>query len=184
MTQTEVPIEVELRGLYKAHYRFQFLSAGFQLGLFALVEKEPGLAVREIAARLDLKEQPTRILLLGCTVFGLLCKDGEGYHTTPLSKPLTANFDESPASNIPWEQHGKSPQLLLPHNNGFGEPFVQAERCTGEIINVRAVAEQTVRRGRQDKRPDLGELDVFQCSAKGFGRLGPHEGHSESVQVR
>ncbi|MFE5125611.1 methyltransferase [Streptomyces sp. NPDC056669] len=106
MTQTEVPIEVELRGLYKAHYRFQFLSAGFQLGLFALVEKEPGLAVREIAARLDLKEQPTRILLLGCTVFGLLRKDGEGYRTTPLSKPLTANFDESPASNIPWEQHG------------------------------------------------------------------------------
>ncbi|GAA3357904.1 hypothetical protein GCM10017744_030370 [Streptomyces antimycoticus] len=106
MTQTEVPIDVELRGLYKAHYRFQFLSAGFQLGLFALVEKEPGLAVREIAARLDLKEQPTRILLLGCTVFGLLHKDGEGYHTTPLSKPLTANFDEAPASNIPWEQHG------------------------------------------------------------------------------
>ncbi|MFD0446959.1 methyltransferase dimerization domain-containing protein [Streptomyces indonesiensis] len=84
MTQAEVPIEVELRGLYKAHYRFQFLSAAFQLGLFALVEKEPGLAVGEIATRLGLKEQPTRILLLGCTVFGLLDKKGDSYYITPL----------------------------------------------------------------------------------------------------
>lgn len=106
MARTEGPIEAELRGLYKAHYRFQFLSAAFQLGLFALMEKEPGLTVREIAARLGLREQPTRILLLGCTVFSLLRKDGDGYHNTPLSKPLSANFDEAPAANILWEQQG------------------------------------------------------------------------------
>ncbi|MEV7420745.1 methyltransferase [Streptomyces sp. NPDC089919] len=106
MTQTEIPIEVQLRPLYKAHYRFQILSAAFQLGLFTLLDQEPGIGMKDIALRLGLKEQPTRILLLGCTTLGLLHKDGAGYRNTELTKPLSANFDESPASFLPWEQQG------------------------------------------------------------------------------
>jgi ubiquinone/menaquinone biosynthesis C-methylase UbiE len=106
MAPTPRPIEVELRPLYKAHYRFQFLSAAFQFGLFTVLEQEPGLALPEIAVRIGLNEQPARILLLGCTTIGLLRKEGDGYHNTPLTRPLAANPDESPATFIPWEHQG------------------------------------------------------------------------------
>lgn len=106
MAPTAKPIEVELRPLYKAHYRFQFLSAAFQFGLFTILEQEPGIAMPDIAARVGLKEQPTRILLLGCTTMGLLRRENGGYYNTPLTQPLADNLDESPAAFIPWEQQG------------------------------------------------------------------------------
>ncbi|MEK8142933.1 methyltransferase [Streptomyces sp. M10(2022)] len=106
MTDIQQPIEVELRPLYKAHYRFQFLSAAFQLGLFTALEQEPGLGMKDIAVRLGLNEQPTRILLLGCTVMQLVRKEDGGYHNTALTKPLSTGFDESPAAFIPWEHQG------------------------------------------------------------------------------
>lgn len=93
----------EMRSIYHAHYRFQYLSAAFQFGLFTLLADEPGITRTTIADRLELEEQPTRVLLLGCTAFGLLDKDGEGYCNTALSEPLAANVDQVPAAFVPFE---------------------------------------------------------------------------------
>ncbi|MDT0344052.1 methyltransferase [Streptomyces litchfieldiae] len=97
--------EAELRPLYKAHYRFQFLSAGFRSGLFTLLAAHPGLTRAEIAKRLEMDEQPTRVLLLGCTVAGLVSKDGDGYFITAISEPLAADVTDLPGAFVPFEHH-------------------------------------------------------------------------------
>lgn len=94
-----------LRSLFFGHYRFQYLSAAFELGLFTTLSREPGLTRGEIAQRLELDEQPARILLLGCASVGLVRKDGTRYFLTPVSEPLTKNLDEVPAVSVPWQQH-------------------------------------------------------------------------------
>ena len=98
------PIE-PLRELFYAHYRFQYLSAGYRLGLFELLGRQPGLTHPEIAARLELQPQPARILLLGCTSAGLLRKDDDRYWNSPVAAPLAASPTEVPAAFVPWEQH-------------------------------------------------------------------------------
>lgn len=106
MQRADASASTALRPYIKAHYHFQFLSAAFRFGLFSILEKDPGLTVKDIAVRLGLKEQPTRILLLGCTATGLLDKDGDGYHNTALTRPLAENLDQAPAAYIPWESQG------------------------------------------------------------------------------
>ena len=98
------PMEA-LRSLYYGHYRFQFLSAAFQFGLFALLAREPGLTRADIAKRLELQDQPARILLLGCAAIDLVRKDGDRYYNTAISEPLATNLEEVPAAFVPWEQH-------------------------------------------------------------------------------
>lgn len=94
-----------LRELLYAHYRFQYLSAAFQFGLFELLGRDPGLRRADIAKLLEIEDQPARILLLGCTWAGLLRKDGDRYYNTPISEPLAGRLDDVPAVFIPWEQH-------------------------------------------------------------------------------
>ncbi|AZS70038.1 methyltransferase [Streptomyces lydicus] len=106
MTELKKPDEVGLRPHYKAHYHFQFLSAAFRFGLFDILEKEPGTTLTGISERLGLEQQPTRILLLGCTATGLVRKEGDGYHNTPLTQPLGERPGHVPATYIPWETHG------------------------------------------------------------------------------
>ncbi|MGY0231515.1 methyltransferase [Longispora urticae] len=94
-----------LRELFYAHYRFQYLSAACEFGLFALLGKEPGLTRAEIAARLGIEDQPARILLLGCASAGLVRKDGERFHNTEVAAPLAGSLEDVPAAFVPWEQH-------------------------------------------------------------------------------
>jgi SAM-dependent methyltransferase len=94
-----------LRELFYAHYRFQYLSAGYRLGLFELLAGQPGLTHLEIAARLDLGAQPARILLLGCTSAGLLRKDDGRYWNSAVAEPLATRPTDVPAAFVPWEQH-------------------------------------------------------------------------------
>jgi SAM-dependent methyltransferase len=90
---------------YHAHYRFQYLNAAFQLGLFMLLNEEPGSTRADIARRLGLQEQPARILLLGSTAFGLLRKDGDHYYNTPISEFFSMKTDQVPAAFIPFQQY-------------------------------------------------------------------------------
>jgi ubiquinone/menaquinone biosynthesis C-methylase UbiE len=78
-------------------YYFQYLAAAIELDLFTLLSREPGLTRQGIASRLDLQENPTRILLLGCGSIGLLRKEGDRYYNAPaadrfLSKDRPGNF--------------------------------------------------------------------------------------------
>ncbi|MCC8244953.1 acetylserotonin O-methyltransferase [Saccharothrix luteola] len=94
-----------LRSLFYAHYRFQYLSAAYQLGLFALLASRPGATRADIGRQLGLEDQPTRILMLGCTAFDLVHKDGDRYFNSKLAEPLATNNDQVPAAFVPWEQH-------------------------------------------------------------------------------
>ncbi|MGW6580469.1 methyltransferase [Streptomyces globisporus] len=93
-----------LRELFYGHYRFQYLSAACQFGLFELLGREPGITRKEVAERLGIQEQPARILLLGCTSAGLLRKEEDRYFNTPVSEPLAGKLDDIPAAFVPWEQ--------------------------------------------------------------------------------
>ncbi|KAA2262744.1 methyltransferase domain-containing protein [Solihabitans fulvus] len=88
-----------------AHYRFQFLSAGFESGLFEALAKQPGMTKAEIGAKLGLAEQPTRVLLLGLTAFGLTSKAGDAYRNTAVVTPLTGDNDPIAAALVPYHQH-------------------------------------------------------------------------------
>jgi ubiquinone/menaquinone biosynthesis C-methylase UbiE len=103
MDLSEMPVETQLEVLLENHYRLQFLVAACQVGLFAALENEPGLTVKDVAQRVGLQEQPTRILILGCTANGLLRKEGESYFNTPLTKAVSGNYEGSPASFITRE---------------------------------------------------------------------------------
>lgn len=94
-----------LRELFYAHYRFQYLAAACEFGLFELLGRDPGLTREEIATRLGVENQPARILLLGVTSAGLLRKEGDRYFNTPVSEPLAGKLDDVPAAFVPWEQH-------------------------------------------------------------------------------
>ncbi|CAM4349107.1 methyltransferase [Nocardiopsis rhodophaea] len=70
---------------------FQALNAGCELGLFALLNGEPGLTEEEIASRLDLRPRPTRILLLATTALRLTSLDGGRYRNAELIDSLFAD---------------------------------------------------------------------------------------------
>lgn len=70
------------------HIYFQTLSAAVRLDLFTLLARRGTLTRAEIAAALGIAEKPARILLLGCTALGLLCKVGERYGNAPLAAQL------------------------------------------------------------------------------------------------
>src|SRR5438874_5168691 len=70
------------------HIFFQTLSAAVELDLFSLLAKHKSMTREEIAQTLKCADQPTRILLLGCTALGLLSKRGASYSNTLLSQRL------------------------------------------------------------------------------------------------
>lgn len=53
----------------------------------------------------------------------------------------------SPSGRIPREQYSEPSKLLLPYSKGFYELFIGTERVACKVINIRTVAEQTVRHG-------------------------------------
>lgn len=57
---------------------FQMLNAGCELGLFRLLDKQPGITFDEIAEQLGLRPRPTQILLLGTTALGLTVRTDDG----------------------------------------------------------------------------------------------------------
>lgn len=105
MGNTQAGPAEELHEILLAHYRFQFLSAGFESGLFEALAEKPGLKKAEIAEKLGLAEQPARILLLGLTAFGLVRKDGDGYTNTAIVEPLTGDKDPVAKALVPYHQH-------------------------------------------------------------------------------
>lgn len=116
--QTPVPsgyghqiLPPELESILHGHYRFQFLNAAHSFGLFALLGAEPGLTRAQIADRLHLANQPTRILLLGCTATGLLRKDGDRYLLTEVSGSLASKPEDAPSALVAWEQAVSYPSM-------------------------------------------------------------------------
>ncbi len=82
MTLPSSEAETRLQWVFGGHILFQTLRTAVQLGIFDLLEREGPLTRQEIAARLELAEQPVRIVLLGLSATGILTKDGERYANT------------------------------------------------------------------------------------------------------
>jgi hypothetical protein len=74
--------------VFGGHIFFQTLRTAVQLDLFTLLAKDGPLTRQEIAKKLDIAEQPMRIVVLGLTVCGLLRKDGTSYTNSPLAQTL------------------------------------------------------------------------------------------------
>ena len=74
--------------VFGGHIFFQTLRTAVKLDLFTLLEDYGSLTRPEIQERLDIDEQPARILLLGCAAAGLLRKNGERYSNTVLARQL------------------------------------------------------------------------------------------------
>src|SRR5262245_60021058 len=67
---------------------FQMLHAGCELGLFTLLERQPGLTAEDIADRLGLQSRPAHILLLGATALRLTTCDAGKYRNGDLLEGL------------------------------------------------------------------------------------------------
>ena len=72
----------ELWKLVYTSFRFPFMHAAMRLELFTLLKNRPGCSLDEITAELGLQERAGHVLLLGCCAFGLVRKEGDGYHNT------------------------------------------------------------------------------------------------------
>lgn len=91
--------ESAILDLFLGMYYFQFLAAAVELDLFTLLSRSPGLTRAEIAERLELENQPARILLLGCGAVGLLRKEGDRYFNTSGAERFFSK--ENPANMVP-----------------------------------------------------------------------------------
>lgn len=68
--------------LLYGHSAFQSLYAGFELGLFELLFRQPDLSKAEIGQHLQLEDYPTKALLLGLTALKLIQKVGDQYRNS------------------------------------------------------------------------------------------------------
>lgn len=74
--------------VFGGHVYFQTLRTAIQLGIFDLIEESGPLDRKEIAQKLNLQEQPVRIILLGLTSLGFLKKRGSRYSNKYIARLL------------------------------------------------------------------------------------------------
>ena len=74
--------------VFGGHIFFETMRTGVQLDLFSLLAQEGPMTRKELAERLDLQDQPLRILLLGLVATGLLRKRGSRYSCTWIARQL------------------------------------------------------------------------------------------------
>jgi len=95
------------------HTAFQLLWAGVTLGLFSLLSKSPGATSDDIATKLGLEQQPTRILLVGLTALKLIKKEGDAYRNAHLTEQmLIPEKAGSAAPILGWQAHIVYPGLI------------------------------------------------------------------------
>ena len=88
------------------HTAFQLLWAGVQLGVFALLSKQPGLSRVEITGKIGIQEQPAKILLTGLAALRLVVKEGDAYRNAGIVEELLS--PDSPGNMIDvlgWQHH-------------------------------------------------------------------------------
>lgn len=95
------------------HTAFQLLWAGVKLDLYSLLSKEPGLNLQEIGSRIQLKEYPCRVLLIGLTSLGLIKKQDDGYSNADLTeKMLVKGKPDCFAPVLGWQAEIVYPGLV------------------------------------------------------------------------
>lgn len=88
------------------HTAFQLLWAGVQLDVFDALSKTPNMTRDEIAAKIGLKPQPSRILMTGLAALKLVQKDGERFRNAPIAeKLLTRASPDNMIDVLGWQAH-------------------------------------------------------------------------------
>ena len=135
------------------HTAFALLWAGVELGLYALLEEEPGLTLEAIAKRLSIEHQPARILLTGLTALKILTKQKDRYFNARLTGVMLAgDLDESPAGVLGWQARIVYPGLLdftqaLKENRNVG---LQRFPGTGNTLYERLTSHPELEQTFQD----------------------------------
>ncbi|WP_328940696.1 acetylserotonin O-methyltransferase [Streptomyces sp. NBC_00250] len=93
MTEPSATALDDLWNMVYGSFRFPFLHAAQRLELFTFLKERPGSTLEEITAELGLEERAGHVLLLGCSAFDLVRKDGEGYHNTAATDLLAGDPD-------------------------------------------------------------------------------------------
>ena len=83
-TQELIPSVHDFTLCSMGHSAFQYLYAGFELGVFELLANSPGLSEAKIARGIRLGCIPGRCLVFGLTSLGFLAKEGSGYLNSSL----------------------------------------------------------------------------------------------------
>jgi tRNA A58 N-methylase Trm61 len=92
-------LDIERLALIAAgHSAFQLLWAGVELNVFDILSKNPGLSKMQIAEKIGLEAQPTRILLTGLTALKLLVKEKDSYRNAAIVQQLLVR--DSPQSLV------------------------------------------------------------------------------------
>lgn len=95
------------------HSAFQLLWAGVKLDLYTTLSKEPGLEPHEIAHRIELKDYPCRVLLIGLTALGILKKEQEKYFNADLTEKMMVKGKPGYfAPILGWQAHIVYPGLV------------------------------------------------------------------------
>lgn len=123
--------EIDYDGLMlisEGHAAFQVLWAAVELGVFKALSEQPGMTREQIAARLELQEQPIRILMVGLASLGLVRKEGGKFFNAALTEQRLVG--DKPGSLTPvlgWQHYIVYPGLI---------DFVEAMK-TGTNIGLR-----------------------------------------------
>jgi SAM-dependent methyltransferase len=88
------------------HIYFQALAAAVELDLFTILRTEGAKTLSELALRLNLEEQPCRILLQALTANGVLKKRGDRYANTIMSRIAFSKQDARDLrATILWQKY-------------------------------------------------------------------------------
>lgn len=105
---------------------FQVLVAGVKLGLFDLLDAEPGRTTEEIRDRMEIPDHSARALMLSCAALGLVDRDPSGAHR---NSPFIAQL-----------MSGRQREEFLPYLEAFHslmyQPFFHLTDCLRQGTNT------------------------------------------------
>ncbi|SBT05097.1 O-methyltransferase, family 2 [Candidatus Accumulibacter aalborgensis] len=88
------------------HIYFQALAAAVELDLFTILRAEGAMTLAELARRLDLAEQPCRILVQTLTANGVLKKRGDRYANTIMARiAFSSQNPRNVKATILWQKY-------------------------------------------------------------------------------
>jgi len=136
-----------LEGILNGFRAYQTFKAAFDLQLFALLEKEPGLSREEIATRLAIDGRYIRSFLLALTELGLVCEVNGHYVLSEMAQYFLVR--ESPFYQGDWIEQdlgtaSKWNQFAKTLHAETGNPATD-ERISDAEASLLALGQQSLR---------------------------------------
>ncbi len=111
---SQAPLDFEgLALIAGGHSAFQLFWAAVELGVFAVLSRNPGLNRAQLGSALSLEPQPTRILMTGLTALRLVIKDGDTFQNAAIVDQLfVPGKPESMVEVLGWQHHIVYPAMV------------------------------------------------------------------------